>query len=879
MQNKNVSIWIKSTWVLIFTLIFVSCQSSDQVSVSMSITEPNITLPTATGTQTASPSPTPTATNPPTLTVTDVPPTKTPRPTNTPIPLPEGEEALRLKTTDGLTLAGYLYTPEKPVAESIVVLLAHEYYSSHKSWEAFAMQVVEAGFTASAFDFRGHGDSQGNRDFSGVETDINAAMNELIGRGFDQIICMGGSMGGTGCMAAAVHFEQLVGLANLSGPMSLGAGQVVTRQDIENMAIPKIFMVAEGDTGGPEFVNDFIEIAEVAAEPKEIYIYPGVAHASGLLFDESGDEVQEILLNFIKGFSQPTREQPAVAVDCIDAGLPEIACTGVSTNDEWVPVIREFGGIPMALVPAGCYTMGSTDEQIELYLTMLNRRGLYDDEQPAHRQCFHEPFWIDVYEVTNGFYGSYGWWHDNDQPRESVTWFEAESYCRERGVRLPTEVEWEYAARGPDNLLYPWGNTFDGNRLNFCDSNCQNPGADTSYDDGYSTTAPVGSYPDGVSWVGALDMAGNVWEWVSSILLPYPYEPDDGREVNVEQDGLSLRMVRGGGRLDPDYVVRSANRNERMPTDFSGLYGLRCARSFVPEIDGEVTSQSRPALVEAPPLEAQLGDTWNRPQDGAVMVFVPGGTFQMGAGTAGHAGASWAEFPEHPVKVDSFWIDKYELNNKQYAEFLNLYGNLKGGGVTWLELESEFCLIEKHGNMFWPKVGYADHPVIDISWYGAQAYCDWVGGRLPTEAEWEYAASGPNNWIYPWGNEYDCTRGNFHDWIDEDDPPIFPDPGERGCDGIDFTSPVDAFPQGASWVGALDMAGNVWDWVADWGVSFYPSNLQVNPTGPKTGTEKIVRGGSWNNHHPGNRTTMRGDYRPINRSYYVGFRCAYPAVP
>lgn len=80
-----------------------------------------------------------------------------------------------------------------------------------------------------------------------------------------------------------------------------------------------------------------------------------------------------------------------ITPECLGAGLPEIACIGVSSNDEWKPVIREFDGIPMALVPAGCFTMGSTDEQIAYYLTLLDRPGLYADEQPAHQQCFREP--------------------------------------------------------------------------------------------------------------------------------------------------------------------------------------------------------------------------------------------------------------------------------------------------------------------------------------------------------------------------------------------------------------------------------------------------------------------------------------------------------
>ncbi|MBN1660243.1 MAG: formylglycine-generating enzyme family protein [Anaerolineae bacterium] len=287
--------------------------------------------------------------------------------------------------------------------------------------------------------------------------------------------------------------------------------------------------------------------------------------------------------------SQKQIPDRSTTTPCTNAGLPESACSGVSTNDEWTPVIREFDGVEMVLVPAGCFTMGSTEAQIEVALTLMDRRGLYADEQPAHRQCFDEPFWIDLYEVTNGQIGSYGWWRKPDQPRESITWFEADAYCRARDARLPTEVEWEYAARGPDGLIYPWGNTFDGNRLNFCDLHCLYPGADLGHDDGYQTTAPVGSYPAGASWVGALDMAGNVWEWVSTILIDYPYDPADGREVTVEQDNTSLRGVRGGARLDPSYVVRSANRNQRPPTQSTALYGFRCARSFEAAIAGAGT--------------------------------------------------------------------------------------------------------------------------------------------------------------------------------------------------------------------------------------------------------------------------------------------------
>jgi formylglycine-generating enzyme required for sulfatase activity len=576
----------------------------------------------------------------------------------------------------------------------------------------------------------------------------------------------------------------------------------------------------------------------------------------------------------------PAVEPALTAADCAAAGLPEIACTGVSANDEWTPLIREFGGVEMALVPAGCFVMGSTDEQIDYAMQeLLDRRAFYANEQPAHQQCFAEPFWIDVYEVTNGQYGSYDVRPGDDLPRDYISWFDSAAHCESRGARLPTETEWEYAARGPDSLIFPWGNEFDSSRLNYCDMTCGSPGADTRVSDGYPLTAPVGSFPGGISWIGALDMSGNVWEWTSNLLYDYPYRTDDGREVGIDADSTSFRTLRGGAWIDNPFALRVANRNEHAPVDQTTIFGFRCARSFDSRKEPAETSQKPPSpLVSKPPLEAQLGDTWIRPADHAVTVFVPSGTFAMGTGTTGRPDGYWEELPQHEVTLDGFWMDKFEVTNAQFADFLQARGNQEEGGVTWLELDSELCLIEQVGDAYQPKEGYADHPVIDVSWYGAQAFCQWVGGRLPTEAEWEYAARGPESRIYPWGNEYDCSRGNFHDWTDPIDPEYLI-PGERGCDGIDFTSPVGAFPSGASWCGALDMAGNVYDWVADWGTSFYPSGRQVNPTGPITGTEKVVRGGSWNNHHLTVRTAFRGDYRPLNRSYYIGFRCVNPLAP
>jgi formylglycine-generating enzyme required for sulfatase activity len=253
---------------------------------------------------------------------------------------------------------------------------------------------------------------------------------------------------------------------------------------------------------------------------------------------------------------------------------------------------------------------------------------------------------------------------------------------------------------------------------------------------------------------------------------------------------------------------------------------------------------------EEPELSLMLNDTLTRTADGMVMVSVPAGEFRMGS----EDGDS-DERPVHDVTLDGFWLDRTEVTNAQYVAFLNERGNQEEGGVTWLNLEDEDCLIEQRGGEFEPKSGYADHPVIEVSWYGAAAYCEWAGARLPTEAEWEYAARGPEGNAYPWGDDWPtCDLAQYNE-----------------CSGS--TLPVGSLPDGASWCGALDMAGNVWEWVADW-YGDYSSQPQTNPSGPETGKYKVLRGGSWL--YP--PSYVRSAFRiSLNRFYTwinLGFRCA-----
>ncbi len=249
------------------------------------------------------------------------------------------------------------------------------------------------------------------------------------------------------------------------------------------------------------------------------------------------------------------------------------------------------------------------------------------------------------------------------------------------------------------------------------------------------------------------------------------------------------------------------------------------------------------------------GDTAVREADGMTMVYVPAGTFAMGS-----ADGENREAPVHEVTLDAYWLDRTEVTNAQFAAFLNAEGNQTEGGVTWLLDDSDYMLIERSGETWRTKSGYEEHPVIEVSWYGAAAYCEWAGGRLPTEAEWEYAAAGPESRTYPWGDD---QRQGYANCTESD-----------CADGFEKTAPVGSFPEGASWVGALDMAGNVAEWVNDWHRDDYYSTSPLrNPSGPASGNFRGIRGGAWYFKWNTLRAADREYYDPDLRDDILGFRC------
>lgn len=308
--------------------------------------------------------------------------------------------------------------------------------------------------------------------------------------------------------------------------------------------------------------------------------------------------------------------------------MPEaqrVALEGVTSNAEWENLVseegyvREFNGVEMVLVPAGGFEMGSTAEEMAIAVQLCNDdrpdgetcpASFFADEAPNgdNGQRFDAPFWIDKTEVSRAQYEACvddgvcsetpnsDYSSEPNQPINRVNWFEANDYCKwqygDDMGRLPTEAEWEYAARGVDRLIFPWGNEFSGTFANHCDSNCGDAdwASDRDYvneenDDGYAMTAPVGSYPQGASWVGALDMSGNVSEWAFSEYRDYPYDADDGRNDDyLDSNGHyrvdDRRVLRGGGIRSNSSSLRAAGRGSGNPWYGDDFRGFRCVRSY-----------------------------------------------------------------------------------------------------------------------------------------------------------------------------------------------------------------------------------------------------------------------------------------------------------
>lgn len=302
------------------------------------------------------------------------------------------------------------------------------------------------------------------------------------------------------------------------------------------------------------------------------------------------------------------------------------------------------------------------------------------------------------------------------------------------------------------------------------------------------------------------------------------------------------------------------------PTPAATAGAIGAGPTTNPPASNGPTAQATPTEAPGTPVSSPDRDPGTARTDarGVGQVWVPGGTFTMGADDSAATPPPWAanearsERPAHTVQLTrGYWIDTTEVTVASFTAFKAAGGYNDESlwspeGWKWRQAQGQKPLPD-------PCLQQApDEPQVCVTWYEAEAYAHWRGGRLPTEAEWEFAARGPDSLVYPWGNDYDKTRANL--------------------DGGTGPKPVGNFPKGKSWVGALDMSGNGMEWVADWWSSvYYGQSPAADPKGPPSGSIKVEKGGWWGPANDSGAYVGRAAYRhfedpPFYDDYHIGFR-------
>lgn len=300
-------------------------------------------------------------------------------------------------------------------------------------------------------------------------------------------------------------------------------------------------------------------------------------------------------------------------------------------------------------------------------------------------------------------------------------------------------------------------------------------------------------------------------------------------------------------------------------TEIAGYRATELVVAMVPTAEShtrKLSNSDRPssaAVVAEPPIIEPRNTSMNS-RDGGHYVWVPAGHFDMGC-SPGDRRCTPQENPRHSVVLKSgFWLGETPVTVGAYKQFAAVVGKhlppepgYSNGKITVADFNRDWSL--------------DDHPIVNVSWKEANEFCIWAGGRLPTEAEWEYAArGGRKDAAYPWGDEIGRRNANY---------------GRPSCcggqaeaeDKWQHTSPVKSFPPNG--FGLFDMSGNVYQWVTDWyHENYYASSSATDPTGPDTGEYRIVRGGSWSNQPEYLRVSYRYVVPSHTRNHYTGFRCA-----
>jgi formylglycine-generating enzyme len=327
--------------------------------------------------------------------------------------------------------------------------------------------------------------------------------------------------------------------------------------------------------------------------------------------------------------------------------------------------------------------------------------------------------------------------------------------------------------------------------------------------------------------------------------------------------------TRGGTLLVPDLPAGTYHLKARKPGHKDWARTVEVAADRRVELAIEIEELAFPPAI--------------RGEDGAEMVLIPPGDFWMGNTPEGldsfrsyctrnpkvsackDGAFERDELPRRRVTLDAFYLDRFEVTNALFEKFVKATGHRtlaemerrgtvwRLDGRRWQQAHIDAPWRSPHGP---GSSAEPTHPVMQVSWHDAAAYCKWAGKRLPTEAEWEKAARGPDGRRYPWGDVWAPTRAN-------------------GALTVKRTTPVGSYPQGASPYGVHDLAGNVWEWVADWYAGdYYKTGPTHNPRGPKAGASRVARGGCWVNEPAGLETPHRHSIDPNHSTNTIGFRCA-----
>ena len=490
--------------------------------------------------------------------------------------------------------------------------------------------------------------------------------------------------------------------------------------------------------------------------------------------------------------------------------------------------------LKLVLIKAGSFTMGSTDREVDEASKASNlSHSWFIAEQPAHQVNITKPFYLGKYEVTQAQWQAVIGSNPSDFkdcggncPVEHVSWNDAQDFIKRLNAkqtqytyRLPTEAEWEYAARAGTTTAFAFGDSLSSEQASF-------------YPDGNAPsldkTVAVGSYQPN-AW-GLYDMHGNVSEWCQDLYDENYYKnspagdpqgPNSGQyppqyaqgDLKGQSRG-QYHVQRGGAWLNPYHFCRSACRGWSARGVNEMAVGFRVV-----------------VLARAQPVKAPKEVVAPVPPAG--MAYVPGNEFTMG----NDAGDD-SERPQHKVTVKPFFIDIYEVTCEEYEKFIR--ATSRQPPATW-------------ANGHYPS-GWERRPVTGVNWDDASAYAEWAGKRLPTEQEWEFAARGSDGRLYPWGSEWKDGSAN------------------AGPTSPGHVVDVGTHSGGVSPFGAVDMVGNAWEWTASDFVAYPGGSLSgqipVNP--------KVIRGGTFLSRPDQATTTIRVGWPARGGDEYdnTGFRCA-----